>query len=64
MYCCGLVIDVCEFDLLNFISKIFPSRIRYGNMLKGFLQLAEALKYLHFEKNLAHLDFKLNNILI
>ncbi|KAL4497079.1 hypothetical protein ABPG72_002235 [Tetrahymena utriculariae] len=60
----GLKLELGHIDLFHFLKQSQPARLNTPTVKSIFRQLALALQYLHDEKQLAHNDIKLENILL
>ena len=50
--------------MLSLIYSLYPQILKVDYIKKVFLEITQALSYLHKEKNIAHNDIKLENIFI
>jgi len=60
---CGMSLELATCDLFSLIEKLYPRTLDIRFLRGIFLDLANSLKYLH-DHNIAHNDFKLENVFL
>ncbi|KRX03328.1 Protein kinase-like domain [Pseudocohnilembus persalinus] len=61
---CALQMELADTDFFDKIAKMYPNPVEPKYIRSAFLQVLNALDYLHNEMGIAHNDIKLENIFL